>query len=214
MKFKLLAAVAVSMACASTANAASLISASVTGPSGTVWNTDNTDTFFALFLQRPVGNLINPNDNFTSTPTTEGSNNFAIFGKGFRSGTSDNSDMMYRLTLGFADGAVIGGDYVFGVVSPGGQFRNGTSATAGSTTYTLTGFGWDRSRADNVSAFRAVSGGDPFDYTGQFAYTAFSAAVPEPATWAVFVLGFGALGGAMRSRSRQAAGARKNLRFA
>lgn len=213
MQKKLLAAVAAAALCAPAANAASLISAAVTGPSGTVWNTAQ-DSFYTLFLQRPIGNLINPTDNFTSTPTTEGGNNFVIAGEGYYPGTTTNSDTLYNLTLTFADGATITGQYVFDVVSPGGQFRNGTSATVGNLTYTLNGFGWDRSQADNVSAYRAQSGGDPFDYTGQFSYSAVTAAVPEPATWAMFVLGFGALGGAMRSRARKSANARGTLSFA
>lgn len=188
------------------ANAASLMSAQVTGPSGTVWNTAQ-DNFYTLFLMRPVGNVINPTDNFTSTPTTEGMNNFVILGEGFRPGETVNSDAAYTLTLTFADGAVISGNYV------GSNFvaNPNTTAVAGNTTYTLNGFGWDRSNANNVSAFTAVSGGDPADYTGQFSYSALTAAVPEPATWAMFVLGFGALGGAMRARSKRAGMQRRAL---
>lgn len=205
MKKYLMAAVA-ACAIAPAANAASLISAQVTGPTGTVWNTAQ-DSFYTLFLMRPVGNVINPTDNFTSTPTTEGMNNFVILGEGFRPGESANSDPSYMLTLTFADGATISGSYV------GSSFvaAPGNTATAGNTTYTLNGFGWDRSRADNVSAFSAVSGGDPADYTGQFSYSAITAAVPEPATWAMFVLGFGILGGAMRTRARNAGVMRKGL---
>jgi hypothetical protein len=39
-------------------------------------------------------------------------------------------------------------------------------------------------------------------------------AVPEPATWAMLVLGFGVLGGAMRTRTRRAMISRKALRMA
>lgn len=208
-----LLALAGTLALAPAANAASLISVSVNGPSGTVWNTAR-DGYYAVFLQRPVGNLLNPSDNFSGTATTEGGNNFVILGEGYYPGTSANSDTLYNLTLTFADGAVITGQYVFGTgAQTGGTFQNGTSATVGGTTYTLNGFGWDRSRADNVSAYRAESGGDPYDYTGQFSYSAISAAVPEPATWAMLVLGFGVLGGAMRTRARKAGTARLALRY-
>ncbi|WP_332790050.1 PEPxxWA-CTERM sorting domain-containing protein [Sphingomonas sp. GB1N7] len=178
------------------ANAANLISASVNGPSGTVWNTNSADTFYTLFLVRPFGNVINPTDNFTSSATTLGSNNYSIAGDGFPGGTSTNSDPFYTLTLIFADGATISGQYV------GSTFTGGTSATAGGVTYTLTGFGWDRSPADNVSAFRAVSGGDPSDYTGQFSFSQVAAAVPEPATWGLMLTGFGMVGFGMRRRAK------------
>lgn len=189
------------------ASAASLVSAAVTGlngtvPTGTVWNTDSADTFYALFLVRPFANVINPTDNFTSTPSTSGANNFGIAGDGFPTGTSANSDSSYLLTLIFGDGATISGQY------DGSTFVGGTSSTVGALTYTLTGFGWDRSPADNVSQFNAVSGGDPADYSGQFAFTTQTPAVPEPATWGMMLLGFGAIGFAMRRR-KQAEGTKR-----
>ena len=193
------------------ANAATdLTSVMVTGPTGTVWNT-TVDGFYTVFLQRPIGTLLNPNDDFSGSTTTEGGNNFTIAGEGYYPGQSGNSDPFYTLTLMFADGATISGQYV------GSTFTGGSTATVGNSTYTLTGFGWDRSQADNVSAYRAVSGGDPFDYTGQFAYTAVTAvagAVPEPAGWAMLVLGFGAMGGAMRARTRKSVTSRLALRLA
>lgn len=205
---KYLAALAAATFLAPAANAATMLtSAQVTGPTGTVWNT-TVDSFYTLFLQRPFGNTLNPNDNFSGSATTEGDNPFVIAGDGFRPGETQNSDPSYTLTLTFADGAVISGQYV------GSTFTGGTSATVGDTTYTLTGFGWDRSRADNVSQYQAVSGGDPFDYTGQFSYTAMMGAVPEPATWGMLVLGFGAMGAAMRRNARSAATARSALRYA
>lgn len=177
------------------ANAADLVSAAVTGPTGTVWNTDSTDSYYALFLVRPFGNVINPTDNFTSAPTTPGANNYSVAGDGFPAGSSANSDASYLLTLTFADGAVISGQYA------GSTFVGGTSVTSGSTTYTLTGFGWDRSPANNVSAFSAISGDDPSDYTGQFSFVQTAAAVPEAATWAMMLTGFGLVGFGLRRRS-------------
>lgn len=174
-----------------------LTSATVTGPSGTVWNTNAADTFYTLFLVRPFGTILNPNDNFSGSASTLGANNFTTAGEGFPTGGSMNSDPFYTLTLMFANGAQITGQYV------GSVFTGGTSSAVGGFNYTLTGFGWDRSPADNVSAYRAVSGGDPADYTGQFAYSvAAVAAVPEPATWAMMLLGFGGIGFAMRRRSQ------------
>lgn len=211
-KLALFAAAAASLVVAAFVQAAAMLtSVSINGPSGTIWNTA-VDSFYAVFLQRPIGNLLNANDDFSGSATTDGVNNFLIAGEGFRPGGSENSDMLYTLTLSFADGAVITGDYVFSPATPGGAFANGTSATVGGTTYTLDGFGWDRSRADNVSAFQAVSGGDPFDYTGQFSYSA--TAVPEPATWAMFILGFGALGLGLRRRNAEVSANKARLLFA
>ena len=205
---KYLIALAATAAFAPAANAATnLKSVEITGPTGTVWNT-TADSFYAVFLQRPIGNILNPTDNFSGSATTEGGNNFLIAGEGFRPGETQNSDLVYTLKLMFDDGATVSGSYA------NSTFTGGTSATVGNSTYTLTGFGWDRSQADNVSAFEAVSGGDPNDYTGQFAYSAVTAAVPEVATWAMFVLGFGAMGGAMRARTRKSVASRLTLRMA
>lgn len=189
--------------------ATDLTSAMVTGPSGTVWNT-MVDSFYTLFLQRPIGTLLNSTDNFAGIATTDGPNNFLIAGEGFRLGETENSDIFYTLTLMFADGATISGNYV------GSTFTGGTSATRSGTLYTLTGFGWDRSNGDNVSSYRAESGGDPNDYTGQFRYTAVDAVgvVPEPLTWMVLLAGFDAIGAAMRTRAGRPAPACSAIGFA
>lgn len=60
----------------------------------------------------------------------------------------------------------------------------------------------------NIGGVRFNSGINAFELD-----TIAIAAVPEPATWALLLLGFGALGGAMRARSRRAAEARLMLRF-
>ena len=60
---------------------------------------------------------------------------------------------------------------------------------------TLGNFTTDRFR---LSAF----GGD--QYYAISGFQAFSAGVPEPATWALMILGFGAIGGAMRRRAKTA----------
>ena len=65
--------------------ATTLTSVSINGPSGTVWNTTQ-DGFYTVFLQRPFGNVLNPNDNFTGSATTTGGNNFVIAGDGFPGG--------------------------------------------------------------------------------------------------------------------------------
>ena len=207
-----LVAGAAALAVAAPATAAALISVQVTGNSGSgaVWNTAK-DGFWTVFIQQPFGNTLNPNDDFSGDPINAGMNNYVIGGEGFLPFTDTNSDTSYNILLRFADGAQIGGTYTFG--QPGGGFTNGTSATVGLVTYTMNGFGWDRSRADNVSRFQAVSGGDPYDYTGQFSFNAAFAAVPEPTTWALFILGFGAIGAALRRRSSAIRVTKAKLRF-
>lgn len=199
------------LAVAGQASAAALVYVEVTGPTGTVWDTE-VDGNFAVFLQQPFGTVLNPTDNFAPNPTELGENNFLIAGDGFPTGTTTNSDISYNLLLRFEDGAVITGEYTFAI--PGGQFINGTSATVGDMTYTLNGFGWDRSRANNVSRFLATPGDDPSDYTGQFSFAAVSSAVPEPATWALFILGFGAIGTTLRRRSGAVRVSKAKLQFA
>lgn len=214
MKKIALAAAAVASLAVSPANSASLTSVSVFGTtSGATWNTAS-DQFWSVFLQRPIGVLLNPTDNFAGSAATLGLNSYAIFGEGTLSSTTVNSDLEYRITLNFDDGATLVGSYNFAI--PGGQFVAGpqSTATVGTTTYTLNGFGWDRSSADNVSAFRAVSGGDPNDYTGQFSFFTSSSAVPEPATWAMFILGFGLIGAGLRHRNRQVSTTKARLTFA
>ncbi|WP_225883149.1 PEPxxWA-CTERM sorting domain-containing protein [Sphingomonas aliaeris] len=153
------------------------------------------DDFYTLFMQRPLNNLLNETDNFAPSPTTLGQNDYAINGEGFPVGTQDNSDGFYTLTLTFGDGAVITGDYV------GSTFTAGSSTTVGNTTYAMTGFGWDRSPANNVGRYSLVTAGsDENDYTGQFSFSQQVAAVPESATWGMMILGFGMIGGAARRR--------------
>lgn len=192
------------------ANAATLLtSATVSGVtstgslSGAVWNTA-VDGFWTVFLQQPLGTNLNPNDNFAGSTVTTGQNNYTIAGEGFMPGTTANSDPSYMLTLMFSDGASILGNYV------GSMFTGGTSSTVGGTTYTLTGFGWDRSPADNVSRFSVGSGGDLADYTGQFSFRAVPA-IPEPATWAMMLVGFGILGAFMRRKDRTTVRGRVNF---
>jgi hypothetical protein len=106
-------------------------------------------------------------------------------------GSVGNSDLFYRLTLGFGDGTVVSGVYV----TVNNAFFGGPT----SGDITLTGFLWERQRFDIVSKYSSTTGGSPADYNGGFSYVA----VPEPATWARMIGGFGMVGAAMRRRKAQ-----------
>ena len=195
-KYLLAAAAAAALSCASSPAfaAANLVEAQVTGPSGTVWDTD-INGFYALFLQQPtLGAFVNPGEELND-PTALGANNFILAGEGFRPGEVADSDAIYTLMLKFADGALLTGTYT----PVGNIFVAGSSFTTASTLYTLNQFSFRRTLGDSVSAFAPTPGGDTNDYAGSISFTA--TAVPEPATWAMMLLGFGAVGYSMRRRS-------------
>ncbi|WP_242139593.1 MULTISPECIES: PEPxxWA-CTERM sorting domain-containing protein [unclassified Sphingomonas] len=200
----LFAAAATAMALVSTgANAAAnLVSAAVTGSNGsTVWNTTSATGFYTVFLQQPYGKIMNPEGQAINDPTEAGLNSFTINGDGWPIGGTTDSDPSYTMTLKFADGATISGIYQKGISG----VLDATSSTVGDTTYTFTGFAWDRSHADNVSGNKAVAGGDTSDYAGQFSFSAVQSAVPEPTTWAMMLAGFGMIGLGLRSRRKEQA---------
>ncbi|MBB5686021.1 PEPxxWA-CTERM sorting domain-containing protein [Sphingobium boeckii] len=200
MKRYLLAGAAL-LSMTSAANAANLISAEVRGlnasqqASGTVWNT-TVDGFYTLFLGQPAFNGLNPQDQAINNPSELGANDFVVLGDGWPVGTNTNSDPFYQLTLKFEGGASIAGVYD----ATAKTLVSGTSALIDNAQYTLTGFGWERTaNVNNVSANSAVPGGSTSDYAGQFSFDV--AAVPEPATWAMMITGFGFVGGSMRRRA-------------
>lgn len=197
MKKLLLLSTVAALAIGSSAQAANLISAAVTGPTGTIWDT-TSNSFYTLFLQQPgLGNFLNPNDEAINANVTTGINRFLLAGDGFPVGTINDSDPLYNITLRFADGAALTGRYT----PLTNTFAGGTSTTVGRTTYTLLEFSFRRNLGDSVSEFVARPGGDGNDYSGNFRFTTALAAVPEPASWAMLITGFGLVGGAMRRRN-------------
>ena len=185
-------------------------SITVSGPSGTVWNTA-VDGYYALFIQHPYGNMLNPNDNFSPAHVfSNASSNYMLTGDGWTTHSSSGpSDPFYNLAV------VMSHEGVSQTLT--GTFDGATgafTATAGSATfsginYTLTEFNWVRGLSNLVGSYSAGShtyAGQPVgslaDYQG--AFTISTAGVPEPATWAMMIFGFGAIAGTMRYRRREA----------
>lgn len=159
---------------------------------GTVWDT-TVNGYYLAVLQQPLGTILNGSDPASiSVPSIVGVNDFAVSGDGWPIGGVNNSDLFYKLTLGFGDGTTVSG--VYDTVSNNffGNTSNGIS---------LTGFLWERQRFDIVSEYSSTKGGSNADYNGGFSYNV--AAVPEPATWAMMIGGFGMVGAAMRRRKAQ-----------
>lgn len=194
-KFLLASAALVGMATPAMA-ADTLTGATITGPSGTVWNT-TVDGFYTLFLQSPgLGNFLNPNDESINLAVGSAGARALLAGEGWVAGGTADSDPVYNLLLNFASGNTLNGTYT----PLTNVFTSGSSFNYLGDTFTLSEFSFRRNLGDSVSPFTAVPGGDGNDYNGNFRINVATAAVPEPATWAMMMLGFGAVAGALRSR--------------
>ena len=197
MKKMLLATLAVA-SLATGAEALTLTSAAVTGPSGTIWNTTQ-DSFYTLFLSSPnPGDYLNPNDESISVGIPDGTSRVLLTGEGFRPGDTLNSDPNYNLTLSFDTGQTLTGVYTVATNS----FTAGSSLVSGGRTFSLIEFSFTRNLADVVQANVATPGGDGNDYNGNFRISSAVNAVPEPASWALMIVGFGLVGVSARRRSR------------
>lgn len=195
----LLAAAASMVAMSGSAQAVTLIGAAVTGPSGTIWTTLHTGNY-VLFLQTPGGQqYLNPNDETLNLAiNTSGNTGTLLNGDGYRVGETSDSDPFYTLTLNFDNGKTLVGNYT----GLGNVFTGGTSFMDGGVSYSLAEFSYRRDLGNPVSEYTATPGGDGNDYNGNFRITAASVgAVPEPATWAMMLAGFGMIGFAARRRS-------------
>lgn len=183
------------------ANALTLTNAtvrgSITGPGQTVWTTANTGNY-TLFLSSPnPGDYLNPNSENISFTVANGISRVLLTGEGYFPGNSLNSDPSYNLTLDFDGGQSLTGLYTVATNS----FSGGSSIMSGGRTFSLLEFSFTRNLADVVSPNVAVPGGDPNDYNGNFRISSVAGAVPEPASWALMIAGFGMTGAAMRRRA-------------
>ena len=183
------------------ASALTLTNAAVTGPSGTIWTTGQTGNY-TLFLQTPnLGDFLNPNDELISLDVANvGITRALLAGEGYLPGTTGDSDPLYNLTLTFNDGQTLVGQYT----PMTNTFAGGSSITSGGKTFSLIEFSFRRTLGDSVQANVATFGGDGNDYSGNFRLSTAAGAVPEPASWAMMIGGFGLVGASMRRRSRAA----------
>ena len=186
------------------ANALTLTNAAVTGPTGTIWTTAQTGNY-TLFLQTPnLGDFLNPNDESVSLGIANNDITRALLaGEGYLSGTTADSDPIYNLTLSFDTGQTLTGSYTPAT----NTFLGGSSIVSGGQIFSLIEFSYRRFLGDAVQANVATFGGDGNDYTGNFRIQSAAGAVPEPATWAMMLSGFGLVGASMRRRARTAVAA-------
>lgn len=138
------------------------------------------------FGSNPTGS-----SNYLTTNNTDGRGSASIFSKNafseisFDWGTIDDYN-----TFALLDQA---GNAFYTLT--GSQFLNGANGTAGSR-ITLA------SADAGIYGLRLFSSAPAFEVDN----VTFSGAVPEPATWAMMILGFGLVGAAMRRRSSATAG--------
>ncbi len=204
MKKFLLATVAAA-AVATGASALTVTDVTVRGSvNGTVWTSTTTDGgYYDLFVQNPgLGDFLNtsPAQTVSLPVATSGITRALLAGDGYFPGGNADSDPVYNLTLTFDTGQTLMGSYTPAT----NTFLGGDAIMSGGKTYSLIEFSYRRDLGDEVSQYRAVPGGDGNDYNGNFRISA-SGTVPEPASWALMVGGFGLIGAAARRRSRTVA---------
>jgi hypothetical protein len=91
------------------------------------------------------------------------------------------------------------------VTLPGNWTRQGTSSGDHELLGVAPGFSAPQFVYDASDNTTTVTTSDPTYAGGKFGldFTLFGSAVPEPETWAMMLVGFGALGGALRSSRRR-----------
>lgn len=115
--------------------------------------------------------------------------------------TVNVGDRFYRQIVGFGyqgTGGLASGSYVFNTLEEWGNLLGGNLLGIG------VGNGSCPTNCSEFSAFAdnlaLTTDGGSYSYDFQ---TAAATAVPEPATWAMMISGFGVVGGAMRRRNRK-----------
>ena len=202
---KFLLATLAAASLATGASALTLVNAAVTGsvagPGQTVWTTANTGNY-TLFLSSPnPGDYLNPNDESISIGIPNGTSRVLLTGEGYFPGNTLNSDPAYNLTLSFDSGQTLTGLYTVATNS----FSGGSSIVSGGRTFSLIEFSYTRFLGDVVRPNVATPGGDGNDYNGNFRISSVAGAVPEPASWALMIVGFGMVGVSARRRKASTA---------
>jgi hypothetical protein len=188
MKRAVISAFAAGLAMAGGAQAATVIvdaqANSSTGGTGAV-------TGLTLSLGELFQVLVNPNDLWNAGTPPRWSNADGLTHNIFATGTDDSgaaAGTLIGMNYGFRTVAGFSAPYGALVGEIGGVFHligtnfNGAAWNAGN----LNLYYWDSNSADNSQYITAEVSG--------------SAAVPEPATWAFMIVGFGLMGGALRAR--------------
>lgn len=123
------------------------------------------------------------------------------------SNVAANTFDLGEFSFDFGAGNVMLGTYsgVLNFVSPGVYAISQTHFVTGGT-----GNFFQASGSFGSSGFLTFPNGRP-TVTQEFSGSLSLPAVPEPATWLMLILGFGAVGGALRGRTRQAVTARLAL---
>ena len=199
----MLAAALAATSLAGSASALTLVGATVTGPTGTVWRTSGSSvgntSNYALFLAAPTqASFINPNNEAVSQSVVPGQTRFFLSGDGYPTNNTANSDSIYTLTLDFDGGQTLTGTYT----PTTNTFLGSGSIKDGNNTISLAEFSYVRFLGNSVSEFTATPGGDGNDYNGNFRLSSVTGAVPEPANWALMIGGLGMVGFAARRRNR------------
>lgn len=201
---KMAFAVGTALACAAPANAAVLIclGGGCAGPnpaSNVLFNDGVTGTSINAGLNGTPGTV-----NFSSIETLE------TIASGQARITAFDGVLNNPLTITYADGVISRLEF------------NINARTDGDVTFTFAGgdsdgvilgaYGIDSSGSNFFNTFNGTfrsvtmsfSNGATVDDLRQIRVTAAAAAVPEPATWALMLMGFGAIGASLRMRKKRA----------
>lgn len=203
MKRMFWAAALAAVSVAGSASALTLLGATVTGPTGTVWRTAGASigspNNYALFLAAPTqASFINANNEPVNQSVSPGKTQFFLSGDGYPVTSTANSDNIYRLTLDFDGGRTLTGTYT----PMTNTFLGSGSIQDGLNTISLSEFSFVRFLGDSVSQYSATPGGDGNDYNGNLELSSVAGAVPEPSSWALMIGGIGVVGIATRRRRR------------
>ena len=165
--------------------------------------------------QTTSGSAGNWTYNFTFTNNVSQGQRLYFFGLQDTSGTVTASPAGYSFYPGYS---VNGTNYNLGWLTDSsggiatgqslGGFAIRDTATAAKSSFNFYGYTYNNGATYNAGG--NVGGGTSSNPVFEFSSTGATAAVPEPATWAMMFLGFGGMGYALRRRPQ--AGAR--IRFA